>query len=221
MHKWLVAGLSKLVTCLQSNFIGTNFRGLFSSPFVSYWVHINWLAPGYRMGVGNLTILGEAKTWVQASCHGINPGSLTPWTQKSVFSSIFAMMPRFIWFQFDFSNWFSDGSSLYRQDLAHYSLCLLLKSVCSFHAWPGQWRGKWTQSMHMLDRNVEERKGIVSWMTKQLRNGEELWNKRILFSLFFLFFNVNSFIISFYDFNSIRTSSKNNTHCISSVHILN
>ena len=62
MHKRLVAGLSGLVTCLQSNFIGTNFRGLFSSPFVSYWAHIDWLAPGYLMGVGNLTISGEAKT---------------------------------------------------------------------------------------------------------------------------------------------------------------
>ena len=70
MHKRLVAGLSGLVTCLQSNFIGTNFRGLFSnlgvhglfsSPFVSYWAHIDWLAPGYLMGVGNLTISGEAK----------------------------------------------------------------------------------------------------------------------------------------------------------------
>ena len=28
MHKRLVAGLSRLVTCLQSNFIGTNFRWL-------------------------------------------------------------------------------------------------------------------------------------------------------------------------------------------------
>ena len=28
MYKRLVAGLSRLVTCLQSNFIGTNFRGL-------------------------------------------------------------------------------------------------------------------------------------------------------------------------------------------------
>ena len=27
-HKQLVAGLSRLVTCLQSNFIGTNFHGL-------------------------------------------------------------------------------------------------------------------------------------------------------------------------------------------------
>ena len=28
MHKWLVTGLSWLVTCLQSNFIGTNFHRL-------------------------------------------------------------------------------------------------------------------------------------------------------------------------------------------------
>ena len=75
MHKRLVAGLSGLVTCLQSNFIGPNFHGLFSNlgvrglcqlsldmfPF-SYWAHIDWMAPGYLMGVGNLTISGEAKT---------------------------------------------------------------------------------------------------------------------------------------------------------------
>ena len=71
-HKQLVAGLSGLVTCLQSNFIGPNFRGLFFKlgrsqafqlspdrfPF-SYWAHIDWLAPGGLMGVGNLTISGE------------------------------------------------------------------------------------------------------------------------------------------------------------------
>ena len=33
-----------------------------SSPFVSHWEHIDRLAPGYLMGVGNLTISGEAKT---------------------------------------------------------------------------------------------------------------------------------------------------------------
>ena len=84
VHKQLVAGLSGLVTCLQSNFIGTNFHGLFSSPFVSYWAHVYWLAPGYLMGVGNLTISGEAKTQVQATCHGINPGSLTQETLKGI-----------------------------------------------------------------------------------------------------------------------------------------
>ena len=94
---------------------------------------------------------------------------------------IFEMMPRFIWFQFDFSNWLSDCSSLYRQDLAHSSFCLLLKSVPSSRPWPGQWRGKWTQGMHILDRSTEERKGTVSWVTKQLQNGEEHWNKRIFF----------------------------------------
>ena len=75
MHKQLVAGLGGLVTCLQSNFIGTNFagfclnlgvRGLFSSPFVSYWMHIDWLATGYLMGVGNPTISRE--TQVPAAC---------------------------------------------------------------------------------------------------------------------------------------------------------
>ena len=61
MQKRLVAGLSWLVTCLQSNFIGTNFRGLFSSPFVSYWAHIDWLAPGYLMGWGILPFWGKPK----------------------------------------------------------------------------------------------------------------------------------------------------------------
>ena len=77
MHKRLVAGLSRLVTCLQSNFIGRNFtgfcsnlgaRGLFSSPFVSYWVHIDWLAPGHPMGAGNPTISRETETQVPAAC---------------------------------------------------------------------------------------------------------------------------------------------------------
>ena len=53
MHKRLVAGLSGLVTCLQSNFIGTNFAGfcsnlgvcgLFSSPlFLTGYILIGWL----------------------------------------------------------------------------------------------------------------------------------------------------------------------------------
>ena len=98
MHKWLLAGLSRLVTCLQSNSIGTNFRGLFSNlgirglfsfPFVSYQAHIDWLAPGCLMGVGNLTISGEAKTQVQAACHGASPGSLTKTNNgRSRFSQI-------------------------------------------------------------------------------------------------------------------------------------
>ena len=82
MHKQLVAGLSRLVTCLQSNFIGTNFagfcsnlgiRGLFSSPFVSYWVHIDWLDPGYMMGTGNPTISRETETQVRAACQPRQP----------------------------------------------------------------------------------------------------------------------------------------------------
>ena len=88
MHKRLVAGLSRLVTCLQSNFIGTNFtgfcpnlgvRGLFSSPFVSYWVHIDWLAPGYLMGAGNPTISRETETQVPAACQ---PQPRQPHTPK-------------------------------------------------------------------------------------------------------------------------------------------
>ena len=85
MHKWLVAGLSRLVTCLQSNFIGTNFtgfcsnlgvRGLFSSPFGSYWVHIHWLAPGYLMGAGNPTISWETETQVWATCQPQQPHTI-------------------------------------------------------------------------------------------------------------------------------------------------
>ena len=84
MHKRLVAGLSRLVTCLQSNFIGTNFTGfcsnlgvlgLFSSPFVCYWVHIDWLAPGYLMGAGNPTISRETETQVRAACQPRQPHS--------------------------------------------------------------------------------------------------------------------------------------------------
>ena len=71
----MVAGLSGLVTCLQRNFIGPNFRRLLFKlrrswafqlslgrfPF-SYWAHVDWLAPGGLMGVGNLTISGETET---------------------------------------------------------------------------------------------------------------------------------------------------------------
>ena len=50
VHKQLVAGLSRLVTCLQSNLIGPNLRGLFQlSPDrfpLSYQAHVDWLAPG-------------------------------------------------------------------------------------------------------------------------------------------------------------------------------
>ena len=82
MHKQLVAGLSGLVTCLHSNLIGPNLlglfsnlgiRGLFSSPFVSYCAHIDWLAPGYLMGAGNPTISRETKTQVRASCQPRHP----------------------------------------------------------------------------------------------------------------------------------------------------
>ena len=66
-----------LVTCLQSNPIGTNgtgfgsnlgARGLFSSPAGFYWVHIDWLAPGHPMGAGNPTISRETETQVPAAC---------------------------------------------------------------------------------------------------------------------------------------------------------
>ena len=44
-------------------------RRLFSSPFVSYWAHIDWLAPGYLMGAGNPTISRETETQVWAAPH--------------------------------------------------------------------------------------------------------------------------------------------------------
>ena len=71
MHKGLVAGLSGLVTCLQSNFIGTNYRRLLfklrrSRAF--HWVYIDWLAPGHPMGAGNPTISQETETQVPATC---------------------------------------------------------------------------------------------------------------------------------------------------------
>ena len=113
MHKRLVAGLSGLVTCLQSNFIGTNFRGLlfklrrprvFSSPFIFYWAHIDWLAPGYLMGAGNPTISGETETQVRVPA---SPGSPTvtlqlrdlldtsPWSITGTSASAFkTVLPR-------------------------------------------------------------------------------------------------------------------------------
>ena len=73
-HKQLVAGLSRLVTCLQSNFIGTNFHGLLFKlrrsrafplslmfPLFPFWAPVDWLAPGGLMGVGNLTNSGETE----------------------------------------------------------------------------------------------------------------------------------------------------------------
>ena len=80
----MVAGLSGLVTCLQSNLIGPNFRGLFSnlgvrglfsSPFVSYWAHIDRLAPGYLMGAGSPIISVETETQVWAACQLWQPHS--------------------------------------------------------------------------------------------------------------------------------------------------
>ena len=48
-------------------------RGLFSSPFVSYWAHIDWLAPGYLMGAGNPTISRETETQVWVACQPRQP----------------------------------------------------------------------------------------------------------------------------------------------------
>ena len=75
-----------LVTCLQSNPIGTNFAGFCSNlkqfywykrrgllfklrrPLAFYWVHIDWLAPGHPMGAGNPTLSWETETQVPAAC---------------------------------------------------------------------------------------------------------------------------------------------------------
>ena len=75
-----------LVTCLQSNPIGTNFacfcsnlkqfywykwRGLLFKlrrPRAFYWVYIDWLAPGHPMGAGNPTISRETETQVPTAC---------------------------------------------------------------------------------------------------------------------------------------------------------
>ena len=51
--------------------------GLFSSPFVSYWAHIDWLAPGYLIGAGNPTISWETETQVQAACQPWQPHGTT------------------------------------------------------------------------------------------------------------------------------------------------
>ena len=74
-----------LVTCLQSNPIGTNFAGFCSNlkqfywykrrgllfklrrPRAFYWVHIDWLAPGHLMGAGNPPISRETETQVLAA----------------------------------------------------------------------------------------------------------------------------------------------------------
>ena len=75
-----------LVTCLQSNPIGTNFAGfclnlkqfywykrrglLFKlrCPRAFHWVHIDWLTPGHPMGAGNPTISLETETQFPAAC---------------------------------------------------------------------------------------------------------------------------------------------------------
>ena len=48
-------------------------RWLFSSPSGFYWVHIDWLAPGYPMGAGNPTISRETETQVPAACQPQQP----------------------------------------------------------------------------------------------------------------------------------------------------
>ena len=54
-------------------FSNLGIRWIFSSPFVSYWLHIDWLAPGYLMGAGNPTISGETETQVRAACQPRQP----------------------------------------------------------------------------------------------------------------------------------------------------
>ena len=62
-YAYAVSSWLKLIGYMfAKQFYWYKLRGLFSSPFVSHWEHIDWLAPGYLMGVGNLTSSGEAKT---------------------------------------------------------------------------------------------------------------------------------------------------------------
>ena len=62
-HVYAVSSWLKLIGyMLAKQFYWYKVSRLFSSPFVSHWEHIDRLAPGYLMGVGNLTISGEAKT---------------------------------------------------------------------------------------------------------------------------------------------------------------
>ena len=86
MHKRLVAGLSGLVTCLQSNSIGTNFRGLLFKlrrsgafplslmfPLFPFGrLLIGWLQAA-RWGWGILPIQGKPKL----RSLPVSPGSLT------------------------------------------------------------------------------------------------------------------------------------------------
>ena len=90
-------------TCLQSNPIGTNFRGLLFKfkaillvqtawaffklrrPRAFYWVHIDWPAPGHPMGAGNPTISGETETQVPAPCQ---PQPRQPHIIKLFFSQL-------------------------------------------------------------------------------------------------------------------------------------
>ena len=48
-------------------------RRLFHFPFVPFWVPVDWLALGGRMGAGNPTISGETETQVQAACQPQQP----------------------------------------------------------------------------------------------------------------------------------------------------
>ena len=86
MHKRLVADLSGLVACLQSDFVGTNFRGLlfklrpwraFPFPLTFPLLPFGRLLIGWLQGpdgAGNPTISGETETQVWAPA---SPGSPT------------------------------------------------------------------------------------------------------------------------------------------------
>ena len=83
-HKQWVVGASGLVTCLQSNFICTNFRarGSFQGTFSEvYWVRTDKLVSGGLLRADNYPTLG--RNWnlglllVQGACHGASLDSLT------------------------------------------------------------------------------------------------------------------------------------------------
>ena len=98
MHKRLVAGLSGLVTCLQSDSVGTNFRGLLfklrrsqAFPFPLPLFPFGRLLAGSRRpdGAGNPTISGETETQVPAACQPRQPHMCIYYLFICLFSEMF------------------------------------------------------------------------------------------------------------------------------------
>ena len=100
-HKQLVAGLSGLVTCLQSNSIGTNFggllfklrvRGLFRFPFVPFRAPVDWLAPG-RCGRGIHQFRGDGNPR-PAACQPGSPAILRPLGSGKKFQTLLGIVEK-------------------------------------------------------------------------------------------------------------------------------